>query len=209
MVAVLTRKRGRGFLRFFLSSAIERLPMIIISPEQFKEVILSVVEDRGNEAKLTNLWNRQGEYTNFMLRTLLPDMADKLKLQVYTKDYYLIDSIFYDERNTVDFPNPNEVYAKYIAIAFEHEHNMIDAHIEINRLSIYNTPLKVLVTYPGNKYRNDHYERLEVYSRIMKLADIFSDFSTQKKQLVILGDLRGMSIKWDFYVYKDGRFIKT
>ncbi|MDS4020800.1 MAG: hypothetical protein RKR03_09905 [Candidatus Competibacter sp.] len=174
--------------------------MIIISPEQFKEAFLSVVVN--NEARLVELW-RDNRYTDFMLRTLLPEVANQLKLKVYPRDYCLIDSIFYEEENARDFPD--SIKANYIAIAFEHEHKIKGTEVEIHRLQIYSTPLKVLVSYPN---KNDPAAILAQYSRIIKWADIFSDFSTLRKQLVIFGSLNKNRIKWDFYVYKDGGFLK-
>jgi hypothetical protein len=175
--------------------------MIIISPEQFKQVFLSVVVP--HEAELVRLWlgGNTKEYTHFMLRTLLPSIANQLNLQVYTRDYYLMDSVFYEEMHTEIFP-PNQNYIKYIAIAFEHEHAGNTSKAEIHRLQCYNTPLKVLVTYPDNN------NILSIYSNIMREADVFSDFSTLRKQLVIFGSRDGNKVNWGFYVYKDGGFFR-
>jgi hypothetical protein len=122
--------------------------MIIITPDQFKKAFLNVVVNE--EAQLANFWV-DPRYTDFMLRTLLPRIAVDLNLKVYTKDYYLMDSVFYQEMHQINFPL-NQKYIKYIAIAFEHEHHANGSKAEIHRLQFYNTPLKVLVTYPTRNF---------------------------------------------------------
>jgi hypothetical protein len=42
----------------------------------------------------------------------------------------------------------------------------------------------------------------------MREADVFSDFSTLRKQLVIFGSRDGNKVNWGFYVYKDGGFFR-
>lgn len=178
----------------------------IISPEQFKETFLQVVKDVNNEAELARLFYLQPyrQYTDFMLNTLLPPIAAQLNLKVY-REYFQLDAIFYEEIDNVNFQAAQN-YAKYIAIAFEHENEIRNSQEEANRLTIYNTPLKILVTYPSNQ--NQINQKLNMYARITAWADIFSDFSTLRKQLVIFGRLNGQEIRWDFYVYRDGGFVQ-
>ncbi len=78
----------------------------------------------------------------------------------------------------------------------------------MNKLQLFNTPLKVLVTYAGGSKAD---ALVDKYARIMTNADVFSDFTTQRKQLVIFGPPGKnppVRINWSYHVYKQGRFIQ-
>ncbi|MGD1072901.1 MAG: hypothetical protein ABSB15_22490, partial [Bryobacteraceae bacterium] len=59
----------------------------------------------------------------------------------HSNGYFGIDTIFYQERDTIDFPNSKFTWAKYISVAFEHENEYQEVAEEMNRLQIYNVPL--------------------------------------------------------------------
>ncbi len=87
----------------------------------------------------------------------------------------------------------------------EHENEITTSYEEMNKLCIFNTPLKVLITYP---YRNGTEKYLREYVDIVQRADIFGDFSTKQKHLVIFGKKEYNEVKWDFYIYINGSFVK-
>jgi hypothetical protein len=167
--------------------------MIHVSPEQFKCAFLAAVEKK--EAELLSAWQLAGIYTQKIVE-MLPIMAEALGLSVYN-EYYKIDAIFYEEKDQEHF-KANATYAKYIAIALEHENEAKQSETEVNKLQFLNTPLKVLITYPGDKGENHYLSR---YAKIIQWADVFGDIATKRKQLVIFGSLDGGRTKWSFHVY--------
>lgn len=132
-------------------------------------------------------------------------VAKELELLPYTeKDYYWLDAIFCEAYDHVHFPE-NSRYAKYIVVAIEHENDCDSSVIEMNKLQIYNAPLKVLITYCDSDKKTE--EQLAKYSIIMNDADVFSDFDYLRRQLVIFGRLKGPIVDWNYYVYDGSRFV--
>lgn len=173
----------------------------IISPKQFKESFLYVARD--NEAEIKKLWDGSRKlYTTFMM-DVCRKVATLLGLYYY-ENYWTLDAIFFEEEDTMHFHTG--FYVKYINIALEHENESSQAHNEINKLSIINSPLKILITYT-RKSRIDRL--LNEFAEIIQEADSFSDFSSYRKQLVILGfKNRSNNLPcWEFYVFKEGNFV--
>lgn len=71
------------------------------------------------------------------------------------------------------------------------------------KLSTYNSPLKVLITYPDS---NKHEKYLDEYSEILIKSDVFDDFADKKKHLMIFGNKIKDSIQWYFNLWKGDRF---
>ena len=179
--------------------------MKIVSPLQFKNAFRDVVITR--EADILHCWSSGSQFTHLVRTTILPQVAANLGLEVYSeKDYYWLDAIFYEEMDTVHFGS-EKTYAKYIAVALEHENIPINTAIEMNKLQLFNAPLKVLITYAGGSNAE---KLLERYAKIVAGADVFSDFTTERRQLVIFGQ-PGCSppaqMKWTYHAYEDGSFI--
>jgi hypothetical protein len=179
--------------------------MKIVSPIQFKEAFEKVSSEVTQE--LIDLWQKPKEYTKFMRSTILPRMADELCLEVYCHvDYWkLLDAIFYERKDTLHFAD-DMVYAEYITIAVEFENLPRDSRIEMNKLQLFNTPLKVLITYADEATAED---LLAIYARIMNTSDVFSDFSTQRRQLVIFGPdpfKIANQLNWTFHIFDNGSF---
>lgn len=175
--------------------------MMIISPEQFKRAFLEALPEV--EEAIASCWTgSQAEFTE-AIRALWPRIAVRLGLSIYNGDYYTLDAIFYEDKDLVHFKEPM-TYAKYIAVAFEHENRLPSTAIEMNKLQIINSPLKVLVTYAGDERTKDRY--LSMYADIVGDADVFGDFSTLRKQLVVFGACDGTRTEWSFHVYRNGAF---
>jgi hypothetical protein len=171
-----------------------------ISPIQFSEAFTSVVEEK-REALVSRWWENTSEFTRFMKADVLQGTAEKLSLRNYPFDYYTIDTIFFEEFDFDHF-SPDTSYAKYIAVAIEHENQAQSSCCELNKLQLINTPLKVLITYA----RSDDERRglIVRYEKIIKAGDCFDDVATHRKQLVIFGDMPDSVPEWRFLVY-DGR----
>ena len=88
---------------------------------------------------------------------------------------------------------------------YKEENYVIGSVAEINKLQLFNAPLKVLITYTGED-TFDYY--LDGYAKIIKDADIFNDISTTRRQLVIFGTGNGKTANWHFFCYEDGKFVQ-
>lgn len=175
-----------------------------ISPEKFKEIFLEIVGR--NAAKLISFWNNSKNYTQKMVAdndSIIRQIAGKLNLNCII-EYWSIDTVYFEKLHT-KYYRPDSKFAQYLNIVLEHENNGNTAHEEINKLSLFNVPLKVLITYSDNSSKTTGL--LKDFADIINKADIFSDFSTLKKQLVIIGYIKEKKLNWDFYIYKDERFV--
>lgn len=174
----------------------------IVTPQDFKGAFLSASSELNS--KLIGCWKDYTEYTSFFRAEFLKSVAMRLGKKCYGFDYYSIDAIFYDEQDTEYFPKES-FYVKNISVAIEHENDAALSHEEIHKLQLFNASLKVLVIYSKKK---DQIERLlEEFSRMIRSADIFGDFSKKRKQLVIIGSKQGETVSWIFKLYKHGSFV--
>lgn len=171
--------------------------MIRITPHQFKEAFLQVVSTM--QTDLIGRWDNSKEYTSFMRQTILPAIAPRLCVQVYSHDYYTLDCIYFTKRDTVRFRS-EDTYATHISIALEPENDIKDTAIEMNKLQLFNAPLKVLITYCERDSERDSY--LKRYNNILCSADVFGDFATLRRQMVIFGSKPCSTINWHFYIYE-------
>ncbi|HRR96449.1 MAG TPA: hypothetical protein P5150_06965 [Candidatus Ratteibacteria bacterium] len=178
---------------------------IIITPELFKNVFLLALTDF--ESKLVKYWDTPGEFTKIMIGKTLSDksmlhlMADILKLKYY-REYWSLDAVFYEKEDKEHFQLPFLV-AEYLPVVIEHENAISGSCLEMNKLSIFNSPLKVLITYPETEDKNKY---LNWYTEILKKADIFDDFSTKRKHLLIFGYKKEEKTFWEFYTYQNKTF---
>lgn len=171
--------------------------MTHITPQQFKEAFLQAATT--NNTVLCEKWDWLPDRTLLMLKTISPATAQILNIKVYSGDYYTLDSIYYTENDTVYFPLTS-TYAKYICVALEFESDVTRTKEEISKLQLFNTPLKVLITYTQHAFVRD--QQLECYANILRGADVFGDFPTHRRQLVIFGDKQETAVNWHFYVYE-------
>lgn len=138
-----------------------------------------------------------------MRDTILPAIAPLLNVKVYSGDYYTLDCIYFTERDTEHF-GAQTTYATHIGIALEHENDIRGTAIEMNKLQLFNAPLKVLITYCQTASERDFY--LQCYVKILRAGDIFSDFATLRRHLVIFGSIDETTPRWHFYAYESSGF---
>jgi hypothetical protein len=175
--------------------------MRIITPNIFRDSFDKIIKKPTIESNILSNWNNSKVYTDLMRNVILPNIASDIDLLYYThKDYYWLDAIFYEYKDSEHF-DKDLTYAKFISIAIEHEHVHGGTQVEINKLQLFNTPLKVLITYLGSNSTEG--KLLDKYNNIISDADIFKDFSTHRKQLVIFGrkNKLGNSVDWKYYLY--------
>jgi hypothetical protein len=175
--------------------------MIRVTPLQFKVAFLQVVS--AAQVDLVTRWDARKDYTALMRATILPSIASHLGVQVYSADYYTLDCIYFAERDAAHF-GTQATYATCISIALEHENDIAGTAIEVNKLQLFNAPLKVLITYAQTASERAFY--LERYCKIIRAADIFDDFATLRRQLVIFGSRQELAANWHFYAYEASGF---
>jgi len=142
-------------------------------------------------------------YNYFMRATIYPRIGRQLGLQAWNKEYYTLDGMLYEERGTDD-TGKYASYANWISVAIEHENDAATAQETMNKLQLFNAPLKVLITYAplGNATES----LLHKYESIIKASDVFNDFATLRQQLVVLGTPKTVA-EWRFYAYENGGFV--
>ena len=169
----------------------------IISVEEFNSVFLKTVKDF--EENLFVNWYYAAKFTKAILdihNSVIAKVADELKLQ-YFREYYTLDGILYEEASSV---LTRGTYVRSINVALEHENDFKTSYIELNKLCLFNAPLKVLITYP--LYKDDIGRIIPNYNTIVKE----SDTPDQQKYLVIFGLKDNDKILWQSYVYKESKF---
>ena len=175
--------------------------MTRITPSQFSDAFLRVIS--AAQAECLARWHAKPEFTSYMRQTILPGVASFLGVQVYARDYYTLDCVFFADRDT-EFFGECSTYAKCLSVALEHENEISGTAIEMNKLQLFNVPLKVLITYADAPSKRTSY--LEHYAKIVQAADIFGDFSKLRRQLVVFGSRDDCNAYWHFYAYEEDRF---
>jgi hypothetical protein len=173
----------------------------LITPQKFLHAFALTTAQVHNE--LTDLWFNSPLYTGIMRGVVLPRIAATLGLQSWSKDYYYLDTVFYREKDMLHFPE-HLTNVKYIEVALEHENVLSGTAQEMNKLQLFNAPLKVLITYDRTDSQRTEY--LKKYEAIIHSADIFGDISTTRRQLVIFGRKPSEKIEWSAYVYQNEGF---
>lgn len=176
---------------------------VIVDPRSFRDALSVVLHD--HESQLRDAWTRGRDFTSVWKNPngIYEQLGKRLALRHCHKEYWSIDAVYYERLDTDSFPAPGR-YAEAIAIAVEHENNSATAHEEINKLSIIDAPLKVLVTYadPGN-YAD---QLLLKFAAMLERADTFGDFATQRRHMVIFGHKDDEAINWNYFVFTGYEF---
>lgn len=175
--------------------------MIRTSPQQFRDAFLQIVS--AVQAECLTHWETRRGFTLHMRQTVFPAIAPLLGLQVYPWDYYTLDCVYFAERDTEYFGSESN-YATCLSVALEHENDIRGTAVEMNKLQLFNAPLKVLITYAADESQRTYY--LEHYAKIVRAADILGDFPTLRRQLVIFGSRDDCNAYWHFYVYEENGF---
>jgi hypothetical protein len=173
-----------------------------VTPRDFRNAFLEVMESEHDSFRTATGFETKS-YNYFMRSTIYPKIARHLGLLSWKKEYYTLDGMFYEERG-MDDTGKYATYANWISVAVEHENDASRAHETMNKLQLFNAPLKVLITYAADGAASD--SLLQRYEGIIKASDVFNDFATLRQQLVILGTPR-TATQWRFYAYEDGGFV--
>ncbi len=173
------------------------------SPLDFYTAFRTVLDHEDAKAKILACWQDITKYDSVaytrVMREHITAVAHELGLQSWN-EYYTIDVIMYHEKDMKWFRS-NVTYAKYIAVAVEHENQYGCAAEEMNKLQLINTPLAVLITYPPKSMAR---ETLAKYETIIQAADILDNAATIRRQLTIFGYAPN---EWEAFVYEATEFV--
>jgi len=173
-----------------------------ITPRDFRNAFVAVMKAEHSSFR-TAVGFEMKSYMYFMRSNIFPKISKHLGLQAWNRDYYALETMFYEERGTDDFGRFT-AYAKWISVALEHAHKPTKTYEEINKLQMYNAPLKVLITYAAEGTESE--SLLRKYEAVMRDSDAFTDFATLRQQLVIFGTPRTV-LDWRFYAYESDGFV--
>jgi hypothetical protein len=173
-----------------------------ITPRDFRNAFVAVMKAEHDSFR-TAVGFEVKSYNYFMRSNIYPKIAKHLGLLAWNKEYHTLDGMFYEERGTNSSGNYTS-YAKWISVALEHENKASRTHEELNKLQSFNVPLKVLITYAAEGTETD--SLLQRYEKVMSAADVFNDFDTLRKQLVIFGTPNTVR-EWRFYAYESDGFV--
>jgi hypothetical protein len=176
--------------------------MKTVTPREFHNAFLAVLKAEENNFRAAVSFEAKS-YAYFVRTNIFPKIARQLGLLAWSRDYYALDGIFYEERGR-DNAGKYTTYAKWISVALEHANRPSRTHEEINKLQMFNAPLKVLITYVEEGAEAE--SLLGKYEAVIKEADIFNDIATLRKQLVVLGSPQSVR-GWRFYVYESDGFV--
>ena len=183
----------------------------ILSPQEFKEHFDAVLSVNG--ANLAGLWEHPPNFaTAWKKRGGIYDaIGEKINMPRYhgdrSDDYWTIEAVFFAENEELLTRKGN--YATFLSVAMKHENIAANSYKEMNKLSILNASLKVLVTYP--KHPNDPNQEekntlLDNYIKQIKSADVFGDFFDRRRQMVIFGYKENDTVRWEHHLYNGENF---
>src|SRR5580704_8644532 len=173
-----------------------------ITPRDFRNAFVDVMKAE-HQGFRTAVGFEAKSYTYYMRSNIFPRIAKQLGLLAWNKDYYGLDGMFYEERGRDD-SGKYTTYPKWISVAVEHANRPTRTHEEINKLQMFNAPLKVLITYAAEGAEGDSI--LQKYEAVIRDSDIFDDIATERQQLVIFGTPRTVR-EWRFYAYESDGFV--
>ena len=176
--------------------------MTRVTPREFRNAFVAVMKSERDGFR-TAVGFETKSYNYFMRSNIFPKIARHLGLLAWRKEYYTLDGIFYEERGT-DHGGNHATYAKWISAALEHENTGSNSFEAMNKLQLFNAPLKVMITYAAEGIETDLL--LRKYETIMSAADVFDDFATLRRQLLILGTPKTVG-EWRFYAYECDGFV--
>lgn len=167
--------------------------------QQFFKAWVEAVQKR--KEILSSVWRQPKIFTSYVKgdnASIMQEVAEKLNLICYHRDYYSIDTVLFKEDDLVPGRPQNTYWFRDIRVAFEHE-NIFNSGLyqEVSHLLITNCDLRVLVTYPDRDERAE----MEYLHGIIQGNRNSNLISQEESFLLIFGYEK--SFEWNGYVFKD------
>lgn len=175
-----------------------------IKAQSFYKTWLDIVSSR--KEHLLKIWRNARVFTSYIKgddNCVIGEIASKLGLLYYPRDYYSIDCILYKKEDLVHNLKEGSYWFRDMRVAFEHENDFKSGLFkEISHLLLVNADLKVLVTYP-NEDTDDQMKYLHEIISGNRQAKFISD---DESFLIIFGYERGFA--WEGFVYKEHDWVQ-
>lgn len=170
-----------------------------IKSQTFFQVWLDTVKNRKDH--LLKIWKISKEFTSYIKgddNCVIDEVASRLNLLCYPRDYYSIDTLLYKQEDLVHKIKEGNFWFKDIRVAFEHENNFKSGlYQEVSHLLLINADLKVLVTYPNE----DTADELKYLHEIISSNRQSKLISADESFLLIFGYEKGF--EWEGFIYKE------
>ena len=178
-----------------------------VTSHQFYRVWHEIVLNRKDE--MLKIWRNNSKYTSCIKgydNSIISEIANKLELISYEKDYYSLDSILYKIEDLTPEIGENSFWFRNIRVAFEHENDFNGGlYQEVSHLTITNCDLRVLVTYP-NCGEDGVNEELNYFHEIIRGNSQSKNISDDESFLIIFGYEDGFN--WDGFIFKEDSWLK-
>ena len=149
---------------------VQNLPPIVNSLI-FKDAIACPLNDSVIQKSLLMSWNNDGQFTEVWKKEIYGKIAANLGME-YSKEYWLIDAGFFKNKESLILKKKR---GDFLYVALEHENMSANSYEEMNKLSILNVPLKVLITYPyGEKAEGQEKEDVLLENYARQIRDAYS-----------------------------------
>jgi hypothetical protein len=173
-------------------------PVDKISSAAFFQAWIGTVQAR--KEHMLSIWRKTKPFTAYVKgseESIMQEVATKLGLLCYHRDYYSIDTVLYKPEDLVPGLPSGAFWLKDIRVAFEHENNFDSGlYQEMSHLLITNCDLRILVAYPNQ----------DTTSMLTHLHSLISSnrnaitFSQEESIIVIFGHEEGF--RWEGFVYQ-------
>ncbi|RZK45138.1 MAG: hypothetical protein EOO61_01075 [Hymenobacter sp.] len=172
--------------------------MDIITSAAFFEAWFSTVEARKDH--MLGIWRQPRPFTAYVKgneQSIMQEVATKLGLLCYHRDYYSIDTVLYKAEDLVPGIPQGSFWFKDIRVAFEHENNFNrNLYQELAHLLITDCDLRVLVAYPDSSIASI----LDYLHQIVSSNRKATVYSQEESILLVFGFEAGF--RWEGRVYK-------
>ena len=187
----------------------------IVNPFVFKDAIAHPLNDSAIQKSLLGHWGSgsDGPFTDVWKEKIYGKIAANLGMK-YSKEYWLIDAGFFENKEPL-ITKKNR--GSFLCVALEHENMSANSYEEMNKLSILNVPLKVLITYPyGEKADGQEEEDVllknyarqirDAYSHVNDCISVTEKFANISKCMVVFGYNRVTHIDWKYHTFNGAEF---
>ena len=186
---------------------------LIVDPWEFKDAFHKVVNISSVNSVLVKNWYKPGTFTKCWEELIYPKVARKLSLKHWrgnkSGEYWYLDAIFYQHNDKIlDAQGYEYDYATFLTVAMEHENDSTTSYEEMNKLSVFNASLKVLITYPAQgDYGRSAWPSDDVLLKNYKKQIISADFfglakENKSRTMVIFGYYqKNGPMLWEYHLF--------
>jgi hypothetical protein len=170
-------------------------------PQHFDSVLRAVLQEQ--QANIAAQWNARKPYTALMKGMVLPEVGRRLGFTPHPSEYYTLDCVYLAEYDTEHFGSESG-YARAFSVIIEHENSSARSCEELSKLLLFNSPLKVLITYA--RAGEDLEGLLARYDKMVQGSGNAALAVSSQRILVVFGDNPAGLPTWRTYLYEQSGF---